>query len=420
MIKERQRHADETSWPTSTPRLKNRRAAGIAFSGRPSARRELANPSPCNRPKTNATTHGQRSASPARSMRPWTISAATNTMLSAIAASTGCGGTWTKPREGGRGERDDVGDRECGDGDDQATPGTHQQQHREHEQQMVDAEQDMLDPKAEIGGCDRAPARRILDRESGFRRGETGDLRRAVRALQAHQDVDHGGRQAAERDLAPGQPSGAADGRALDSRPACCEPARRSLERAIVGPGRRDGELQVTARRHLPEDVPGLGAGLPQLEIAGPNLMRLRAGAKPRAGARAAATPPASLTLRQRGRALAGPCGALHGHLVVRPQAVIERAVHLLLPDGAPLVRNRVPHLGEVGLARGGPLTHQDEMHPVAGTRPARTSGRRAALPLRRRMARRTAVRRRAPTAPGSPAPGETGRPPRPDRTCRY
>ena len=113
--------------------------------------------------------------------------------------------------EGGQGERDAVSDRERGDGRDQPSEGAHQQQHGQDEQQMVDAEQDVFDPEPEIGRGDSRPARRVLDDESGRRGSTTDDLRGAVRALQAHQDVDHGGRQVAHRDLPPGQPASAAD-----------------------------------------------------------------------------------------------------------------------------------------------------------------------------------------------------------------
>ena len=45
-----------------------------------------------------ATIHGRRAVTPSPPYRPCTISAATNTMLSAITASTGLVGTWTSPR----------------------------------------------------------------------------------------------------------------------------------------------------------------------------------------------------------------------------------------------------------------------------------------------------------------------------------
>ena len=45
----------------------------------------------------NATTHGARAVSPGLPRSPCTISAATNTMLSAIIASTGGPGTCTQP-----------------------------------------------------------------------------------------------------------------------------------------------------------------------------------------------------------------------------------------------------------------------------------------------------------------------------------
>ena len=56
-----------------------------------------AKPKPCSRPKQNATSHGQRAVSDGIPRRAFTISTATSTMLSAMAASTGGPGTWTKP-----------------------------------------------------------------------------------------------------------------------------------------------------------------------------------------------------------------------------------------------------------------------------------------------------------------------------------
>ena len=56
-----------------------------------------AKPRPCNSPKVKATSHGHRTVRLDRPRREFTISAATKTMESAIAASTGRAGTCTKP-----------------------------------------------------------------------------------------------------------------------------------------------------------------------------------------------------------------------------------------------------------------------------------------------------------------------------------
>src|SRR5436189_53655 len=48
------------SCPSSTPTLKKSSATGIAVCGRPTSLNAPAKPKPCNSPKVNATTHGQR------------------------------------------------------------------------------------------------------------------------------------------------------------------------------------------------------------------------------------------------------------------------------------------------------------------------------------------------------------------------
>jgi len=48
----------KTSWPSSTPTLKNSSAIGIAFCGSPIVASAPANPSPCRKPKQNATSQG--------------------------------------------------------------------------------------------------------------------------------------------------------------------------------------------------------------------------------------------------------------------------------------------------------------------------------------------------------------------------
>ncbi len=63
--------AMKSSWPTSTPTLKNSSAMGIAFCGRPISDNAPAKPKPCSRPKVNATIHGYCSVSPGFPCRLW-------------------------------------------------------------------------------------------------------------------------------------------------------------------------------------------------------------------------------------------------------------------------------------------------------------------------------------------------------------
>ena len=56
--------AMKSSCPISTPTLKKSSATGIADCGRPTSLNALAKPKPCNKPKVNATTHGNRSVRP--------------------------------------------------------------------------------------------------------------------------------------------------------------------------------------------------------------------------------------------------------------------------------------------------------------------------------------------------------------------
>ena len=104
-----------------------------------------------------ATTQGARAVRPGLPRAPCTTSAATNTMLSAIVASTGAAGHM-HPAERRRGERDAVRHGERGDRRDDAAAAAHDQQQREHEQQVIDAAEDVLDPEHEIRPGDLADA----------------------------------------------------------------------------------------------------------------------------------------------------------------------------------------------------------------------------------------------------------------------
>ena len=82
------------SWPSSTPTLKQKSAAGTCCSGTPSSSSAEAKPSPCSRPNAKATAQGARRVSESPGRRH---SAQTSTMESAIDASTGGEGTRTSP-----------------------------------------------------------------------------------------------------------------------------------------------------------------------------------------------------------------------------------------------------------------------------------------------------------------------------------
>ena len=101
--------------PASTPRLKNSSATGICPAGKPISLNAPAKPKPCSSPNAKATSQGARAARPSRPWRACTISAATNTIESAITASTGADGTWTIPERRQR-QRDAVRDGERRDG----------------------------------------------------------------------------------------------------------------------------------------------------------------------------------------------------------------------------------------------------------------------------------------------------------------
>ena len=58
--------AMKASCPSSTPTLKQSRASGIACGGRPTSASAPAKPSPCSRPKVNATSQGRRAVRPGR------------------------------------------------------------------------------------------------------------------------------------------------------------------------------------------------------------------------------------------------------------------------------------------------------------------------------------------------------------------
>jgi hypothetical protein len=85
-----------------------------------------------------------------------TISAATNTMLSAIRPRPAP--RHVEESERGAGERDAVRDRERGDRRDQLARAVDQEQQREHEQQVVDAEQDVLDAEQQGAQLHRSAA----------------------------------------------------------------------------------------------------------------------------------------------------------------------------------------------------------------------------------------------------------------------
>ena len=82
--------------------------------GRPTSLSAPAKPKPCSRPKAKATIQGARAAMPDCAVSRADDLDGDEDDRSAIAASTGAGGTWTKPSAAAA-ERDAVRDREGGD-----------------------------------------------------------------------------------------------------------------------------------------------------------------------------------------------------------------------------------------------------------------------------------------------------------------
>ena len=109
-------------------------------------------------------------------------------MLSAIVASTGAGGTCTKPSVAAR-ERDAVRERERRDGRDEPPHAAHEQQQREHERQMIHAEQNVLDAERHVGADDLERARPARQHDARLRRREPLIRGRAVEVVDAYEHV---------------------------------------------------------------------------------------------------------------------------------------------------------------------------------------------------------------------------------------
>ena len=216
---------------------------------------------------------------PGRPSRPWTISAATNTMLSAIAASTGWIGTCTKPSVAAASVM------LCA-----TVNAVIVATRRRQERTAAAAPKRTEDGRCRAGcarsqGRDRSP--RLLSsaacprprkRVRTGRCGPPASCRRIAAGAPARRSRWRTGRRSRSR-VRSGRPAQRIVERSVVTRR--YRPGAAPLCAAVVRPSRRDGEAQVASRRHLPERLPGLGAGLLQLQIGRPHLVRLGAGTEP-------------------------------------------------------------------------------------------------------------------------------------------
>ena len=136
-------------WPISTPTLKNSRASGMAFCGKPISASAPANPRPCSRPKLKATTHGARDVSPQsppplQDLQSYEHDRKRDRRLDQ-------GARDMDDAKGRQRQGDRVGHREGGDRLQQALEAAHEHDQRQHEQQMVEAGEDVLDSQQRIG-----------------------------------------------------------------------------------------------------------------------------------------------------------------------------------------------------------------------------------------------------------------------------
>ena len=90
------------------------------------------------------------------------------------------------------GKCETVGERECGDGCDQATHAGHQNQQRKNEQKVVDAAQDVLDAEQEVGSSHFKPARLGRNREGWTACGQAMRLVDAIGEVEPDQYVCRG------------------------------------------------------------------------------------------------------------------------------------------------------------------------------------------------------------------------------------
>ena len=131
---------------------------------------------------------------------PDDLGSATKAIESAIAASTGLGGTWTKPSVAA-GERNAMRDGESRDRYDQLPRVRRNQDESEHEEEMIDAEQDVLDAELEIGSGDRPAALTGRDRRLRRSRRQPLDPFASIDELDPHERVGHGACQTVDAHL---------------------------------------------------------------------------------------------------------------------------------------------------------------------------------------------------------------------------
>ena len=112
------------------------------------------------------------------------------------------------PAERGGDQRDAVGDREGRDRRQDAFAAAHDQQQGQHEQQVVDAAEDVLDAEHQVAPGHFAAAHRRRYGETRPVDRQALDLRTAVEAHDAGDDVGDADRVALDRDFLPDQPAG--------------------------------------------------------------------------------------------------------------------------------------------------------------------------------------------------------------------
>ena len=149
------------SWPSSTPRLKQRSAVGTCCSGTPSSSSADAKPSPCKQAEREGD-------------RPGRAPGERVGRAQALAADEDDGERDRRldrrrrdvhePEHRER-EADAVGERERGDGGQELPPAPHQQRERDDEEQVIEPGQDVLDAEAGVVDDDRRERAAARSRE---------------------------------------------------------------------------------------------------------------------------------------------------------------------------------------------------------------------------------------------------------------
>ncbi len=148
------------------------------------------------------------------------------------------------------------------------------QQQAEHEQQMVHAEQDVLDAEPQVAHRPLPAGGLAAEHDRGRDRPQHVALEPPVGVVDAHQNVGDGRFEPADAQSLAGQATRALEGAAHDLG------AGRELlpvgrrESAALWHHRRDPDLDLAARRPLPQQAVGLRTGFGDLEQARPGLVR--------------------------------------------------------------------------------------------------------------------------------------------------